>query len=568
MKKLIVLMLLMASIASNSYADELPNIHFLMFNNASEASTVVEVLGSGKGSGVLVSMDGKPVIVTNSHNLQGKLSALVTLPKRKMSYIQMDKNYEMKSEILGFQGNAKVLYDFPLSDVSVLDMPENMNSEFKNVIHALAIQNGVLDAKKGWLPSNNSPEWGDSLAAILNNKPTTLKAIEGFRAGTTPDIYISGDEAPIWVIPVFAKPGVSGGAYYRSGILSGLVTKISLAGEPIALATPFTKIAKLIYSPDKSEQKVSWNNGLMVYETQDKTISANPLASGWIGNGGELTEVDESLSGDTNPNYWRLQIAGYGTERVITTWDPFVYRPGQFKIGQQNVGFVKVTSKSLFKKVERYHTPTLASFVANEKKGDQQTMFSNTPQNLQMLKDARLKQKTNINFGRLYTRTDKYFAIFNMRYSNTTNGAQPLKPISKKKWAKAPAYNPLLGPPPIFIMDGDVSVDKDGYFSNIPFSTKISDETIFDLKISGEFLGTTGKTFLKGAADFSQISVTVPNEQEIILKPTEANSPNSLVFQSEDGAYRAIYIYSNDDLTNLVRIYIENERALIELWSN
>ena len=58
------------------------------------------------------------------------------------------------------------------------------------------------------------------------------------------------------------------------------------------------------------------------------------------------------------------------------------------------------------------------------------------------------------------------------------------------------------------------------------------------------------------------------NESEIILKPVEFNSPNSLVFKSDDGAYRAIYLYSNDNLTRLARVYIENKKAILEFWAD
>lgn len=92
-------------------------------------------------------------------------------------------------------------------------------------------------------------------------------------ASSVPDTFISGDGNPIWAIPLFAKPGVSGGGYYRNGNLQGLVTKISLAGEPIALATPFTKIAKLIFSNHEVENSVSWDNELMIYKGKNQTIA-------------------------------------------------------------------------------------------------------------------------------------------------------------------------------------------------------------------------------------------------------------------------------------------------------
>jgi hypothetical protein len=145
-----------------------------------------------------------------------------------------------------------------------------------------------------------------------------------------------------------------------------------------------------------------------------------------------------------------------------------------------------------------------------------------------------------------------------------SNGAQPLSPNS----AESSRFSSWFMPKPFVIMDRRGSLDSAGYYFGIPFASKFSDSTIFDLKIQGDFLNLPGTAILKGSADLSQISLRMNDDQEIIMKPTQANSPNSLVFKSEDGAFRAIYLYSNDDLTNLARIYIESESVLIELWAN
>jgi hypothetical protein len=145
-----------------------------------------------------------------------------------------------------------------------------------------------------------------------------------------------------------------------------------------------------------------------------------------------------------------------------------------------------------------------------------------------------------------------------------SNGAQPLSPNS----AESSRFSSWFMPKPFVIMDRRDSIDSAGYYFGIPFSSKFSNNTIFDLKIQDEFLNLPGTAILKGSADLSQISLRVNDDQEIIMLPTQANSPNSLVFKSEDGAFRAIYLYSNDDLTNLARIYVESESTLIELWAN
>ena len=225
---------------------------------------------------------------------------------------------------------------------------------------------------------------------------------------------------------------------------------------------------------------------------------------------------------------------------MITTWDPFVYRPGHFKINNENVSFFNVKSKSLFKSIEQYRIPTIASYLSSEKKGEQQIPLANTSQNLALLKAARISNRPNINTGRLYTHdyAENFYKIYNLRYANV-NGAQPLKPMSKDRWAEPKKYNKWSGPRPLFEMDDRVSIDHEGYFSNIPYSTKISDNTIFDVKVAGEFFGTKSHVYLKAPNDLSQVTLKIANrsgEQQIVLKPMEVNSANSIVFKSDDGA--------------------------------
>lgn len=572
MTKFIAYIAFLLTISTTSFGYDYNSIELNTSDNVTKAVTTVEVLGSTKGSGVLVVMDNKVVIVTNSHNLQGKTSALITLARHDFYYFASSPTFEMKNGNISFKGVAKVIYDFPLSDVAILELPEGIIPEQLALITKYALTNGVFSAEKGWSPSNRSLSFFEVVTAVLNGKPTVIEAIPGFKAGEAPDTFISGDGGSIWAIPIYGKPGVSGGGFYRRGVLTGLVTKISLAGEPIAIATPFTKIAKLLYSTPAIEKQVTWENGLVVYNNKGKTIALNPLRNGWMGNGGELLEIDDSKTGDSNPDYWRLQIMTAASSRVITTWDPFVYRPGEFNVNEENISFMKVKTKSFLKTTETYQNPSLASFIANESKGNEPTFLTNAPQNLAVLKEARLKQKTNINYARLYTHDyrDNYYKIYDLRHT-TVNGAQPIKPMSKDRWAPRQIYNPLAGPRPLFEMDGAVTVDKDGYFYNIPFSTKISESNIFDIKLLGSFFGVGGSVFLTAPTDLTKVSLKFVNNQEtqeIILKPVEFNSANSMVFKSPDGAYRVIYLYANVDLTQLARIYFASQDTLIELWAN
>jgi hypothetical protein len=522
------------------------------YENVISALSVVEVHASVKGSGLLVFKDGKLIIVTNSHNLQGKKSALITLPERYVNHY-LNERYIPNDGILGFQGMAQVLYDFPLSDIAILSFPEEkLTEEQRFVIEKYALANGVFTEKDGWVPGVSSSLNHEAVTAVLQGKPTTIEASRNAKGSLIKDTFISGDESLIWAAPIYAKPGVSGGGYYKEGILVGLVTKISLAGEAVTLATPFSKIASLLYSPNKNETQVFWKDGLMVYKAKDKTITINPLGNGWLGNGGDLEEVDESKSGDSNPNYWRLQARGSYSTQSISTWDPFVYRPGHFVVNKENVSFVRVKKKSLFKSLDTYRIPTLAQFIASENKGEEQVFLQNTPQNLQILKEARIAQKTNINHGRVY--------VFS-KYSNLFKIETPQGKGEEFPTERSARYR-----------------DPEGYLMTYyeSYETKFSDKTIFDVKLRPNETDYSRQFSVTAATDLSKVVIkkfevgynSSKLISEIVLKPQELNSPQSLVFKSDDGVHKAILMYSNTDLSKLVKVFVLSEKVLAEFWTD
>lgn len=137
-------------------------------NTVENASSVVEVLGTGRGSGVLVLLEGKPVIVTNGHNLQGKKSAMIVLPNKEESYIDLS-SYAFKKARIGLEAMVKVLYDFPLSDVAILEIPQELKKDEKALILTYAFMNVELSAQKGWVPQNQLA-FGDTVSAILQGE--------------------------------------------------------------------------------------------------------------------------------------------------------------------------------------------------------------------------------------------------------------------------------------------------------------------------------------------------------------------------------------------------------------
>lgn len=563
MKKLITSALILFAMSSNSFAGRYngitmadlkdPKLKFV--SNVFEGLSVVEVLAAGKGSGVLVLLDGKVVVITNSHNLQGRKTALVTQPRNFVNGYYFP-NY--RNKYVGFKGMAKVLYDFPLSDVAVLDLPENdIDEEEKALLKEYALLNGAITSDKGWTPS--STETGrESVVAVLEGKPTELKGLDRLRGSQIKDSYISGDGSLIWAAPIYTKPGVSGGAYYRGYVLEGLVTKISLSAEPIVFATPFSKVAKLINSPDPIEKQVHWEDGQMVYEGNGKTVVLNPLGNGWLGNGGELVHLGQEEREDSNPNYWRIQARTFYKLETISTWDPFVYRPGNFMVNDNKVSFVRVKSKGL-KSGDLFRIPTLASFIASERAKEEQTLLKNTTQNLELLKQARLKRKTNLGRGRVYT-FDKERSYFKLSSMN----------MEGDKFAKDGVSLSFE----VRHADRDRYIYKNDFFS---IGAKFSDSTIFDIRLSSQIIGYGKLMTMTAPSDLSKVTLNIVEldnvigndktvERDVVLYPEEFNSPQSLVFKSEDGLHKAIFMYANEDLTKLGRVYVLSGDVLVELW--
>ncbi|MBY0413776.1 MAG: hypothetical protein K2Q18_06410, partial [Bdellovibrionales bacterium] len=482
---------------------------------------------------------------------------LVTLTNIYTDSRSTQRDYDLTDSVPSFKGMLKVIKDFPLSDVAFLEFSgEGLTVQAMEKIKEIALLNGQITNKSGWTPGTPGINSSDTVSAVLKGKRTNIESVVGFRARMVEDVFISGDKSMIWLAPIYGMPGVSGGAYYNEGILQGLVTKISLSGEPIILATPFSKVAKLAYSSDPMERLVSWEDAKLVYSSKDKTISLNPLSNGWLGNGGELLQVDPSETGDSNPNYWRIQLKNYFRTEVVNTWDPFVYRSGNFAVNDSSVSFVRVKNKGFFKGKYLYRIPTLANFIASEKTGDEQTLLQNTSQNLSVLKEERIKRKTNISRLKIYKfdHDKRYFKLL----SNSAAG----DPLESDGFGLTPRVS-----------------DRDKYIYRRDYATigsRISDKTIFDVKLTDLLLDYGNHMLLMAPVDHSKVTIKNFNlnrqgtdyvTTEIVLNPVEINSPQSVVFKSEDGAHKAIFMYTNDDLTKLAKIFLVTGDLLIELWA-
>lgn len=522
--------------------------------NVTKSMSVVEVLGALKGTGVIIFLDGKPVIITNSHNIQGKKSVGIRLSQRHIKYLKVTFPPTSIGTAFEYSGKANVLMDFPLSDFAVLSFPENLSKEERNAIAMYARSNGEI-VKNKWYPKKTADIFHESISAVLDGVPTSLSVVAPFKGRLIADNLISGDGQNIWLIPIYARPGVSGGAYYRAGKLEGLVTKISLSAEPMALATPFETIAKTLYDSKKSERekKAIWDNGHLIFNDQNNTIIVSPTGNGGLGgetgNGGLGGETGNG--GGSNSAFWKLVVSDVNGAHSIKTWNPFIYRSSIFHFNGETISVIDTKGQ--------FQLPSLPLYLFNEENNKEQALLVHTEETISRLHTKRLQNIPNLTFGRLYLFNEEknYYSIYKDNSPGEHfDGTQRLE------------------------RKNDLKMDSDGYLNALPYSKGFSPETILDIKIRGNHLlgkkeepGTVVETIIQGTADLEEVKIKtikkIKNDfkvSEIVLKDANFNSLGTKVFTSKDNSYSAAYIYASDDLSKLEKVYIKSDSVLMEFW--
>lgn len=542
--------------------------------NVTKSLSVVEVLGALKGSGVIVLLDDKPVIITNSHNIQGKKKVSIKLNHRKIKYFKVNSHPSSSGTSFEFNGKANVLMDFPLSDFAVLSFPENLSKDEHDAIKMYARSNGKI-VKSKWYPTKTPGIFNESISAVLEGVATSLTVLAPYKGRLIEDTLISGDGQKIWLIPIYARPGVSGGAYYRNGWLEGLVTKISLSAEPMALATPFESIAKTIFDSKKieREKKATWENGQLSYIHQNNTVIVSPAGNGGVGgetgNGGFGGETGNG--GGSVSSFWKLEVSDRHGSHTIMTWNPFIYRSSKFNLNGQDI--------AVFDSKGQFKLPSLPLFLFNEEKKNEQFPLEYSEDVLEKLQSKRLQNTPKLSFGRLYLYNEakNHFSVHGANYSGKNpDGTQQLKPQMAKRLADV-QKNPFR---PVYIYENDVEMDADGYLYDSPFSLGFSKEHLLDIKLRGNYLlglkdeqDISVETIIRASADLEEIKIITIRKfkidsavSEIVLKDIRFSSLGTKVYASKDKSYTAAFIYSSDDLSKLEKIYIKSSNALMEFW--
>lgn len=537
--------------------------------NAANKQSVVEVLGTLQGSGLLVMLDQEPVVITNSHVLQGRNKARVRIAPRQISVIATEAE-EGRFSRGGFRQfsmdlELTVTKDFPYTDFAILSFPSTITKLEKDILWYYAAKNGgfclnLPRCKKGYhYPQKHDDESKDSIVAVLGGKPTSLNIVTNkyatsYQVNTTfvPDEF---------TIPVYARPGVSGGGYYQQGILQGLVTKVSLIGQPLTIATSMKKIGEVLVKSQEIDKNTHWSDdGRLViqYENQEIIFRTGPNAGGETGHGGG--ETGHGGDGQTS-QYWNLEVPDASGENKITTWNPMYQRHSSFHINGEEAFLFRINKKLVI--------PTFEKYLTHKKKD----VLLRNKENLAILDAERVKAPFEMNQARyfIFDRAKDLYSIERLYYwpspfsekefySNDQTslfpGAQFILPDQNGKWHKeAKHFFPANGKKP----------NAEGYYENVAFSAKRTKGLLLDIIFSP--IDTENEKYtIKANADLQSVRVTHAN-QEYLLKRTELRSPGAVLFESTDKSMKVIYAYDSENLTAVERVFIQLPNYLLEFGS-
>lgn len=524
---------------------------------ASSKQSVVEVLGTLNGSGVLVLLDQKPVVITNSHILQGKKSAKIRFSPRLLNVLRIeDKNVtsgEIRAIDLNLNLDLKVIHDFPYTDFSILSFPETLTGPEKTALEYFATKNGAFclnlsKCKKGWNEARISEyEPTDSITSVLDGKPSSTQiVVNQFLSSRKKYSSSVPDE---FKIPVYARPGASGGGYYQQAILMGIVTRVSLIGQPFTIATSMRKIGEELTNPKEIEQKARWSKeGRLVIQHEDEELilQSGSNAGGETGHGGGET----GHGGGDNPTslYWKLEIPDATGQHLIETWNPMFQRSSSFTINGEEISFLRVKNKLIIPSFEKYRS--------SKKKLTSKDIFLRSEESLTFLESQRIKLPFEVNQARYYNidhSKDIYSIHKSYYWSDLFPGGQYILPDKNGEWSKNAIY---------FSTVNGNKPNANGYYENTHFSAKRTSGLLIDV-IFTPGKASNIKYFIKANSDLQSISIT-SNGKEIILKRVPFHSPGSVLFENGDKTIKAVYSYDSDDLTSIQRVFIQLPDYLIE----
>jgi hypothetical protein len=547
---------------------EVFNIDYrFLYENSSNALTIVEVIGTLKGSGVIVYLDDRPVILTNSHILQGRPIASVSFPEAQIRYLNNEGYYHYTEEIFKFSAQLPVIFDDPLHDFVFLKLEDYVDARTYKTLKMLAKYNGkfcqkLKNCSPGWHMNDEGVQATDArIAAIIDGKRLSTPLITSLSHKSVNDQMISGETYKALSLPVYARPGSSGGAYFYRGILTGLVTKVSLIGVPETYAISLDEIGKIISLDNSNTASASWKNGSLTVIDNGEEITTKSATNGGgeTGNGGG--ETGNGGDGLANSKYWKIAFYHVVGKEEFSTWNPFVHRTNTFVINDKEYAFSKVGNA--------YQLPTIASYLWNKNHHKKQIFFEASEKNFQLLEDQRHKPIEGAVCGRTYDyypSQDLYVASDAPQTTPANDGTLFILPNS---YGIYPRTYTDPGRNRIFVIN-PYWKDKEGYYRTPYTAAKKTPGLLLDLtQMLGinlsEVDSNPQQINISASLDLKEIKVAFNNYPFQNLHRLPTTSASSILFSSDDGQTKAAYLYDTNDLSRIERIYIQHAIGLIEV---
>lgn len=228
-------------------------------NSLLAANSIVAVHSALYGTGTLFLYDLQPVILTSSHLLQGNTTATITLDHQT--------------------GVSKALFDSPADDIALLSVPDTFDAQTvlslkKRTAGAICSKETMQDGRCFLAAFRSSSGYTDDHVDFAEGgKSRAVALISPWTASSDLDFFVSGSYQNILSLPIYLRPGSSGGAYYHNGVFAGLVTEVSASGEALAYAIPIEGIESVIYNgPSRRAKWVRSGSGYHLQTQVDSKI--------------------------------------------------------------------------------------------------------------------------------------------------------------------------------------------------------------------------------------------------------------------------------------------------------
>lgn len=475
------------------------------------------------GTGVIFSLDGKPKILTASHILQGAKTARVSGFFSAMKAL-----------------SATVERDLPNDDLAVLsiDLPKSQSV----VLQALA-QTNLTICTVGVSCTKNSADLGgeEVIISASNEKISITHPQNRFDPSRrTDDVYVSGQYPFIWLIGALTKSGISGGAYYRGGHFSGLVSKVSKGLESLTIAIPSEGIAAVLMRGGSATAASEWIPGLDERPShlrfrRDGVTFDEAMAGGDIGNGGDPKSPRAGPNGDVRT--WNISLEGCiycGNDVSRAIENPFFEaadKSNPLKINGRPVVALKSS---------RYQEATVPLYNYLRKNQVPFTFVSPSSPELGRLASARSQHPFDLT----------YFQVWRKKSKDTLEIARPLEGNFHDG-----ATSLLL----------DQLTKSDG--QKIVISPFPSIYGAVTAKNWLEFHYPEGKLQFSVNRDFSKIEIlSAGSERQTVLKAQPVTNPVKIFLTAPSNeSVRALLLYEPNDLSELQTIILETREMVYQL---